>query len=241
MSTSQPIRNVVLEARSGPSSGFRLWIRPGQRVTVGRTDAADFSLKRDHRISGKHFALECQATQCLIRDLKSANGTWLNGQKIEHAVLEDGMLITVGATELRVTIETEPSPEQTPETALNGAADVLRTTESEFVEDEPPVSEPPELPAEPSTPVFEVARSRIRENSGVFREGQRPPQPPNSHEFGYSPSKCATSKTPVPALQQVCLEAVVGARARQEGLASAAPERGRRTHGPGRFRAAAGP
>jgi hypothetical protein len=27
----------------------------------------------------------------------------------------------------------------------------------------------------------------------MFREGQRPPQPPNSHEFGYFPSKCATS------------------------------------------------
>jgi len=47
------------------------------------------------------------------------------------------------------------------------------------------------------TGVFEVARSRIRENSGVFRGGQRPPQPPNSHEFGYSPAKCATSKTGV--------------------------------------------
>jgi hypothetical protein len=45
------------------------------------------------------------------------------------------------------------------------------------------------------TSAFEVARSRIRENSGVFREGQRPAQSPNSHEFGYSPSKCATSKT----------------------------------------------
>lgn len=179
MSTSQPIRNVVLEARSGPSSGFRLWIRPGQRVTVGRTDAADFSLKRDHRISGKHFALECQATQCLIRDLKSANGTWLNGQKIEQAVLEDGMLVTVGTTELRVTIETEPSPEKTPETALNRAADVLRTTESEFVEDEPSVSEPPELPAEPSTPVPALQQVCLEAVSGPGQGKKvwlRPPQ-----------------------------------------------------------------
>ncbi|MCU0873484.1 MAG: hypothetical protein MUE50_14175 [Pirellulaceae bacterium] len=48
-----------------------------------------------------------------------------------------------------------------------------------------------------SRPTFalEVGRSRIRENSGVFRDDQRPPQPPNSHEFGYSPSESATSKT----------------------------------------------
>ena len=31
----------------------------------------------------------------------------------------------------------------------------------------------------------EVARSRIRENAGVLREIPRPPQLPNSHEFGY--------------------------------------------------------
>ena len=48
--------------------------------------------------------------------------------------------------------------------------------------------------ASPGVTVTEVARSRIRENSGVFRGGQRPPKPPNSHEFSYSPSKCATSK-----------------------------------------------
>ncbi|MCL4202232.1 MAG: SUMF1/EgtB/PvdO family nonheme iron enzyme [Pirellulaceae bacterium] len=58
------------------------------------------------------------------------------------------------------------------------------------------VAAPTAFPAhQPPTEDFEVARSRIRENSGALREGQRPPQPANSHEFGYSPSKCATSKT----------------------------------------------
>jgi hypothetical protein len=45
--------------------------------------------------------------------------------------------------------------------------------------------------------VFEVARSRIRENSDVFRGGRPPTQSPNSHEFGYSPSKSTTSKPQV--------------------------------------------
>ena len=43
--------------------------------------------------------------------------------------------------------------------------------------------------ASPAVTVTEVARSRIREKSGVFRGGQRPPKPANSREFGYSPSK----------------------------------------------------
>jgi beta-lactamase regulating signal transducer with metallopeptidase domain len=48
---------------------------------------------------------------------------------------------------------------------------------------------------QPPIPSFEVASSRIRENSDVFRGGRSPTQGPNSHEFGYSPSKKATSKT----------------------------------------------
>jgi len=166
MAISKPIRNVVLEARSGPCSGIRFWIRPGQRVTVGRTDAADFSLKRDHRVSSTHFSLECRPTECLIRDLKSANGTWLDGQKIEQAVLADGMVITAGGTELRVGIETEPpAAEPPPHASFDGTADVFRTAESEFVGNgeqnvqrgqpsvasEPPGHEPPASPVAPLT------------------------------------------------------------------------------------------
>ena len=48
-----------------------------------------------------------------------------------------------------------------------------------------------------STPVFEVARSRIRENSGRFAVRQLPRFRPKSGDFGYFSSKRATSKTPV--------------------------------------------
>jgi uncharacterized protein (TIGR00730 family) len=59
---------------------------------------------------------------------------------------------------------------------------------------QPSAEAPGETPA--GTPGFEVASSRIRENSDVFRGARRPAESPNSHEFGYCPSKCATSKTP---------------------------------------------
>jgi hypothetical protein len=52
-----------------------------------------------------------------------------------------------------------------------------------------PLRPRPRPPTLPATGSFEVARSRIRENSGAFREGPAPPQPPNSHEFGYSPDE----------------------------------------------------
>jgi hypothetical protein len=55
------------------------------------------------------------------------------------------------------------------------------------LENDPSVIEPDVL-----TKDMEVASSRIRENSLVFGGGRPPTQSPNSHEFGYSPSKSAT-------------------------------------------------
>jgi 3-hydroxyacyl-CoA dehydrogenase/enoyl-CoA hydratase/carnithine racemase len=52
-----------------------------------------------------------------------------------------------------------------------------------------------EVASAPPGTGFEVVRRPIRENSEAFRERERPTPPPNSREFGYSPSKCATSKT----------------------------------------------
>ena len=63
--------------------------------------------------------------------------------------------------------------------------------------------------SEPSTRGFEVARSRIRENSEVFRGDWRPTESPNSHEFGYAPSKNATSLTRDESLRMRFFEAVI--------------------------------
>jgi alpha-L-fucosidase 2 len=46
---------------------------------------------------------------------------------------------------------------------------------------------------EATTRVSEAGSSRIRENSGAGHGGEQSPHPPNSHEFGYFGSKCATS------------------------------------------------
>ena len=65
---------------------------------------------------------------------------------------------------------------------------IREQTDKEFAARRKPVS---------PTRVFEVARSRIRQNSGRCG-GRRPARDrPNSWEFGYFRSKCATSKTRV--------------------------------------------
>ncbi|MDH4136641.1 MAG: FHA domain-containing protein, partial [Anaerolineae bacterium] len=69
-----------LVARSGPSSvsAFEL---VGPSITIGR--GADNDIVIDDKMVSRHHArLEMQANTCLLTDLSSANGTWVNDRRI---------------------------------------------------------------------------------------------------------------------------------------------------------------
>lgn len=94
-----------LEIRNGPRAGESIVVDEGQTVSVGRTDKADFPLPQDTFLSRVHFAVECNKAGCRVADRQSANGTQVNGKKIDEAILEDGDVILAGQTEfvLRIT------------------------------------------------------------------------------------------------------------------------------------------
>lgn len=96
---------VVLEVASGPSSGKRVELAPGQVVLVGRASWAELPIPQDPEISGRHFRLECTDNRCLLVDQKNSSGTYLNGVKVSEAVLRDGDRITAGQTSFTVRTE----------------------------------------------------------------------------------------------------------------------------------------
>jgi hypothetical protein len=96
---------VVLEIHSGPSAGKKAWLRSGQRIVIGRTEGSECVIPHDGQLSGRHFAIECSIEKCLVRDLGSSNGTFLNGQKVEEAVVQGGDLIVAGQTTFAIRIE----------------------------------------------------------------------------------------------------------------------------------------
>ncbi len=98
---------VQLEITAGPLAGKRLDLAKGQSVLVGRSDRATFPIPHDPYLSSRHFLLECNSRECLVRDLNSTNGTWLNSRRIEESALLDGDMIVAGTTGLRVTIRAE--------------------------------------------------------------------------------------------------------------------------------------
>lgn len=93
---------LLLEVKSGPSKGKGIRLQPGQSVRVGRTSRSDFVLPADGHLSGTHFEVALEENECSLRDLKSTNGTLLNGQRINQAVLRDGDTIVAGETVFRI-------------------------------------------------------------------------------------------------------------------------------------------
>jgi pSer/pThr/pTyr-binding forkhead associated (FHA) protein len=90
---------VLLEIKAGPFAGRKVSIAGGQSVTFGRAAGrAQFALPHDTFMSSVHFAVECGPQGCRIQDRKSSNGTFLNGGRIQDAMLANGDEIKSGQT-----------------------------------------------------------------------------------------------------------------------------------------------
>jgi hypothetical protein len=69
-------------------------------VSIGRLPECDINLA-DPNVSRRHAELRPAGTTFVITDLRSTNGTRVNGAPVSEQVLRDGDVITVGATALR--------------------------------------------------------------------------------------------------------------------------------------------
>jgi pilus assembly protein CpaF len=88
------------------------------QVTIGRVDANDIVLPKGN-ISKRHSKIVAQDGKVVIVDLKSTNGTYVNGDKISGpTVLADEDKVYIGDFTIQVkpeVAEAEPSPEPEPE------------------------------------------------------------------------------------------------------------------------------
>ncbi len=92
----------VLMVRSGPSAGLRYEIN-APRIIVGRrsTDSSvDVPMMQidDARVSRQHLEIFARPDGLYVRDMGSANGTWLNGRQLggDPVRLENGAELYVG-------------------------------------------------------------------------------------------------------------------------------------------------
>lgn len=101
---------VIVQIMSGPMAGRKIWLNAGQTLSVGRTEASDWTVPQDALMSAAHFAVELQLNACRIRDLGSSNGTFVNGQRVDEVIAQDGMQILAGQTNFIVRIEGAGAP-----------------------------------------------------------------------------------------------------------------------------------
>jgi hypothetical protein len=84
-----------------------LWIHPppdievGQALVVGRDKGVNLFVD-DPAVSRRHLMLRRDADGWTVLDLRSTNGTYVNGWRIERAHLRPGDELQVGDTRLRV-------------------------------------------------------------------------------------------------------------------------------------------
>ena len=79
---------------------YSFCLREGERLVVGRS-ACDVSLY-DPRVSQEHFSIENNAEQLLVKDLESANHTWVDGIPIKNYSVRMPTKIVIGDNELLV-------------------------------------------------------------------------------------------------------------------------------------------
>ena len=78
-----------------------LRLRPDMVRTLGRATIADLVVDAPF-LSRVHCRLTARADMLLVEDLRSTNGTYVNGRRVERAALGDGDRLTVGRVEFAV-------------------------------------------------------------------------------------------------------------------------------------------
>lgn len=163
---------ITLTVTSGPHKGKAFSFTEHDMFVVGRSDRANFQLpSKDAYFSRFHFLVEVAPPHCRLIDMRSTNGTYLNGRRISQADLHDGDRIRAGKTVLRVSVEeAEPSPDVSPASLPPPIAPEVRLTPPQAPAATPEVAPPKQAPAfgtlvplrsekSPPTPRREVAIS----------------------------------------------------------------------------------
>jgi len=94
-----PPTSALLVMQYGPSAGAR-FLLDAERTTAGRSVAADIFLD-DVTVSRRHAEFVREGPAFWVRDVGSLNGTYVNRERIDHAVLRAGDEVQIGKFRMR--------------------------------------------------------------------------------------------------------------------------------------------
>ncbi|SFR88328.1 FHA domain-containing protein [Microbacterium sp. cf046] len=79
------------------------------RTVIGRGSDADITIS-DAGTSRKHVEILWDGERAMVRDMKSTNGTLLNGQKVVEAALAPDSTVTIGRTDIVFRVIAQAAP-----------------------------------------------------------------------------------------------------------------------------------
>jgi hypothetical protein len=185
-----------------PASGAPIEVSQDQ-VLVGREPTCDVVLT-DGSVSRKHARLEKRARGWTVLDQGSANGTFVDSQRVTETVLRSGQELRFGSVNFRVEIEGED---------ISAAATIMSEAppEATVVHTAPSPPSPPSPPPRPAVPLPPPSPPPARAAvppTGSLPPGSipprvtapsRPPAPPLPPPPGARPA----SRPPMPASEVV--------------------------------------
>jgi pSer/pThr/pTyr-binding forkhead associated (FHA) protein len=106
---STPSPGRYLAVQSGTEL-VALPLRPGAITRIGRGLSADVHLD-DASVSRRHARIVERSGRAWLLDDRSMNGSWVNGQRVDAAILSNGDEIVLGRVVLRfVEVAAEQAP-----------------------------------------------------------------------------------------------------------------------------------
>jgi predicted component of type VI protein secretion system len=163
-------------------------------LTIGRGTQADLRID-DPGVSRRHVEFRVQpgtgAPSVSVVDLGSTNGTTVNGQRIQHAALENGSVVQIGSTRIIVHVggsqprgpQQRPAP-STPASAGPGQDSPYPPYRPQTAPPPPPPGGPGNQPRQPDQagPAGQgrsSRRSRRDKHQPPFKVADQPPSPPS--------------------------------------------------------------
>jgi hypothetical protein len=101
--------HALLKIVEGNDKGEEIALHRGGSVTVGRSHQAMRRLQDEH-LSRVHACFDWTGDACVVRDLNSRNGVFVNGAKVERHSLRSGDRVKIGGVVFEVSFRDEPPP-----------------------------------------------------------------------------------------------------------------------------------